>query len=131
MIKNTMISPTLYKHGDHIAFMGATATIQISKLFERKVVIIFLSTCLNMCFECSKEPSYIETVLLSTPQHIFWFRNKKNNLNHALLSGNALFALIVFYRSVMFRLFLVVLSFSLINFHNMYVSHKVPCDALK
>ena len=32
--------------------------VQIRKLFERKIVIIFLLINLNMCFGCSKEPSH-------------------------------------------------------------------------
>ena len=32
--------------------------VPISKLFERKIVIIFLPISLNTCFGCSKEPSY-------------------------------------------------------------------------
>ena len=31
--------------------------VQISKMFEHKIVIIFLTLRSNMCFGCSKEPS--------------------------------------------------------------------------
>ena len=34
-----------------------TSLGQLSKNFQRKIVIIFLSISLNMCFGCSKEPS--------------------------------------------------------------------------
>ena len=30
---------------------------QLSKIFQRKIAIIFLFIILNMCFGCSKEPS--------------------------------------------------------------------------
>ena len=40
---------------------------QLSKIFQRKIAIIFLSIILNMCFGC--------------PQHMFWLRNKKNNFS--------------------------------------------------
>ena len=30
---------------------------QLSKIFQRRIAIIFLSIILNMCFRCSKEPS--------------------------------------------------------------------------
>ena len=33
--------------------------VQIRKLFERKIVIIFLPINLNLCFRCSKEPSHL------------------------------------------------------------------------
>ena len=41
-------------------------------------MIIFLSISLNMCFRCSKEPSHRDGSF-EYPQHMFWFRNKKNN----------------------------------------------------
>ena len=44
----------------------------------RKIVIIFLSISLNMCFVCSKETS-IPDGSFEYPQHMFWLRNKKNN----------------------------------------------------
>ena len=34
------------------------AWVQLSKIFERKNAIIFLSSNLNICFGCSKEPSH-------------------------------------------------------------------------
>ena len=39
--------------------------VQINKLSERKIIIILLSICLNMCFGAQKN-RLIETVLLST-----------------------------------------------------------------
>ena len=43
----------------------------------RKIVIIFLFICLNICFGCSKET-------FQYPQHMFWLRNFK----YATLSGD-------------------------------------------
>ena len=43
-----------------------------------KIVIIFLSISLNMCFGCSKEPSHSDGSF-ECPQHMFWLRNKKFN----------------------------------------------------
>ena len=43
-----------------------------------KVVIIFVSISLNMCFGCSKEPSHRDGCF-KYPQHMFWLRNNKNN----------------------------------------------------
>ena len=51
---------------------------QLSKIFERKIAIIFLCISLNMCFGCSKEPSHRDGSF-EYPQHMFWLRNKKNN----------------------------------------------------
>ena len=49
---------------------------QLSKNNLRKIVIIFLTISLNMCFGCSKEPSHRDGSF-EYPQHIFWLRNKK------------------------------------------------------
>ena len=46
------------------SFSGQLAYVKITKLFERKIVIIFLPIDFNMFCGCSKEPR-IETVLLS------------------------------------------------------------------
>ena len=54
---------------------GSHAMVQISKKFQRKFVIIFLLISLNMCFGCSKEPSY-QDGSFEHPQHMFWLRNK-------------------------------------------------------
>ena len=43
-----------------------------------KVVIIFVSISLNMCFGCSKEPSHRDGCF-KYPKHMFWLRNNKNN----------------------------------------------------
>ena len=53
---------------------------QLSKVFERKIVIIFLSVSLNICFGCSNEPSHRDGSF-EYPQHMFSLRNKKNNFN--------------------------------------------------
>ena len=42
-------------------------------------MIIFLFISLNMCFECSKEPSHRDGSF-GYPQQLFWVRNKKYNL---------------------------------------------------
>ena len=39
-----------------------------------------------ICCGCSKEPSHRDGSF-EHPQHMFWFRNKKNNFNYAFLSG--------------------------------------------
>ena len=55
----------------------------------RKIVIIFLSISLNICFGCSKEPSHREGSF-EYPQHMFLLRNKKNNFQlHTLIWGSA------------------------------------------
>ena len=40
---------------------------------KRKIVVIFLSISLNMCFGCSLRRFFW------VPTHMFWVRNKKNN----------------------------------------------------
>ena len=52
--------------------------VQINKKVGRKIAIISLSICLNICFGCSKEPSHWDGSF-EYPQHIFWLRNKKIN----------------------------------------------------
>ena len=42
--------------------------VKISKTFERKIMIIFLSIFLNMCFRCSKELSHRDCSF-EYPQH--------------------------------------------------------------
>ena len=32
--------------------------VSLSKIYERKIVIIFLPSNLNICFGCSKEPNH-------------------------------------------------------------------------
>ena len=40
-----------------------------------------------MCFGCSKEPSHRDGSF-EYPQHMFWLRNKKNNIQlHTLIWG--------------------------------------------
>ena len=41
-------------------------------------MIIYLAISLNICFECSKEPSHRDGSF-EYPQHMFWLRNKKVN----------------------------------------------------
>ena len=48
-----------------IVNLAIRALGQLSKIFKRKIVIIFLPISLNICFGCSKN-RLIETVLLST-----------------------------------------------------------------
>ena len=55
-----------------------TATFVIANFFECKIVNIFLSITLNMCFRCPEEPSYWDgsfEYLQNTC--MFWFGNKK------------------------------------------------------
>ena len=60
---------------------------QLSKNNLRKIVIIFLSISLNLCYGCSKEPSHKDGSF-EYPQHMFWLRNKKNNFQlHTLILG--------------------------------------------
>ena len=59
---------------------------QINKNFGHKIVNIFLSVSLNICFGCLKERSYRDDSL-EYPQHMFWLRNKKVNFDYTLLSG--------------------------------------------
>ena len=53
---------------------------QLSNIFERKIAIVFLSICLNMCFGCSKELSH-RAGSFEYPQHMFWLRNKNDNFH--------------------------------------------------
>ena len=61
-----------------ISFVNEVPQVKISKIILRKIVIIFLSISLNICFACSKEPSHQDGIF-EYLQHIFWIRNKKNN----------------------------------------------------
>ena len=56
-----------------------SAWVQIRKEFERKVLINFLSISPNMCLGRSKEPSQWDGSF-EYPQHMLWWRNKKNDL---------------------------------------------------
>ena len=47
----------------------------VEQKFRLKIVNIFLSISLNLCFGCSKEPPQVGS--FEYPQHIFWMRNKK------------------------------------------------------
>ena len=47
-----------------------------SKMFEYKIVNIFLSISLNICLGCSKESSHQDDSF-EYPQNMFWPRNKK------------------------------------------------------
>ena len=59
----------------------------VKKKIKRKIVIIFLSINLNICFGCSKEPSFWDHSI-EYPQHMFGLRNKKNNFkSHTLIWG--------------------------------------------
>ena len=53
----------------------------------RKIVNIFLSITLNICFGCSKELSHRDGSF-EHQQHMFWLRNKKNNFQlRTLIEG--------------------------------------------
>ena len=53
-------------------------TIRTSKIFQRKITVIFLAINGNMCFGCSKEWSHRDDSF-EHPKHWFWLRNKKNS----------------------------------------------------
>ena len=61
----------------NLGFESGTCKI-VRKLYERKIVSIFLPLNLNMCFGCSKEPSHRDRSF-EYPQHMFWMRNKENS----------------------------------------------------
>ena len=65
---------------------GKSAFGQFSKTFQYKIVIIFLSNSLNMCFGCSKELSHWDGSF-EYPRYMFWLRIKKIIFSYALLSG--------------------------------------------
>ena len=48
----------------------------MNKIFQRKIVNIFLPIIISICFGCSKEP-YHRDGSFEYPQHMFRFRNKK------------------------------------------------------
>ena len=52
--------------------------VKISKIFQPKIVNIFLPIIFSICFVCSKEPSHGDGSF-EYPQHMFWLRNKKKN----------------------------------------------------
>ena len=70
----------LYKN---VFFQLVTGPVKQKKK-KRKIAIIFLSISLNMCFGCSKEPSHRDGSF-EYPQHMFWLRNKKNNIQWCTL----------------------------------------------
>ena len=56
-----MIWEDLYKSTDETATEAQVYLLHmfsLAKLFEHKIVIIFLPTNLNICIVCSKEPSH-------------------------------------------------------------------------
>ena len=55
-----------------------TCKFTVMKFYEHKIVIIFLTINLNMCFGFSKEPSDRDGSF-EYPQHMFWMRNKENS----------------------------------------------------
>ena len=50
----------------------------MNKIFQRKIVNIFLRISYNICFACSKVPSSSDSPF-EYPQHMFWLRNKGKN----------------------------------------------------
>ena len=59
-----------FKNGKDFEKVFYESSGQLSKIYECKIVIVFLSISKNMCIGCTKEPSH-EMVLLST--HIICF----------------------------------------------------------
>ena len=55
--------------------------------FPQTIVNIFLPISFNMCFGCPKEPFHRDGSF-EYPQHMFCFRNKKNNFQIRSLSGD-------------------------------------------
>ena len=80
---------------------------QLSKIFQRKIAIIFLSISLNMCFGCSKEQSHRDGSF-EYQQHMFWLKNKKIIFSNAPLSGG------------------LVIGRNFINF-SLFMSLKIVC----
>ena len=65
-----------------------------NRFFYPKIANIFLPIILSICFGCSKEPSHCSKEpshgdgSFEYPQHMFWFRKKKNNfLLHTIIWG--------------------------------------------
>ena len=58
----------------------ALTLIQIRKSYKSKIVIIFLSINLNMCFGWTKELFHWDGSF-EFPQYMFWMRNKENNFH--------------------------------------------------
>ena len=57
------------------------------KIFERKIVNIFLPISFNISFGCLKEPPHCDGSF-EYPQHMFWLQNKEINfLLHTLTKG--------------------------------------------
>ena len=48
----------------------------MNKIFERKILNIFLPINFDIYFGCSKEASHQDSSF-EYPQHMFWLRNKK------------------------------------------------------
>ena len=77
------------------------------RIFEHKIVVnkvlnVFSSIILNMCFRCSKEPSHGDGSF-EYPQHIFCLRYK-NYFYNVILS------------EVLFQKWFIVTSYSLLTF---------------
>ena len=68
---------------------SARVYVQLSKISERKIMIIFLSISLNMCLGCSKEPSHWDSSF-EYPQHMFWLRFFFSNMHSYLETGKGL-----------------------------------------
>ena len=50
--------------------------VWINRIFEHKIVNIFLLISFSICFGCSKEPSHRDGSF-EYPQHMFWLRIKE------------------------------------------------------
>ena len=70
----------------HTQYATWLPKVQLSKIFECKIVNIFLPIILSICFGCSKEPSHWDRSF-DHPQHMIWLRNKKNNFQLHTLIG--------------------------------------------
>ena len=64
--------------------------VWINKIFQRKLVNIFIPISFNICFGCSKEPSHWGGSF-EYPQHNFGWERRKLNFHYKLLTKVLLF----------------------------------------
>ena len=72
-----LVIVTIFERLKHLQIYERSI-VPVKQIKMCKIVIIFLSISLNMCFGCSKEPSHGDGSF-EYPQHMFRLRNKKNN----------------------------------------------------
>ena len=80
----------------------------ISKNVLHKIMTIFLSNNLNICFWCSKELPHWDSSF-EYQQHMFWSRNKENDfLDSSLLSESLISRTIVISVSCLIKAVLII-----------------------